>query len=73
MERPERFIQHLFNLRDDSPPMLKPQGELRPMVHIITATLIMYYEARGGRHLGPVGRVALPGVRPSPRDVARRR
>ena len=42
----ERFIDKLFSFHDRSPPMFRSGGQLRPMIHHTTATLLMYYEDR---------------------------
>ena len=38
----ENMIDKLFSLHDRSPPMLLQGGSLRPMMHAMLATLIMY-------------------------------
>ena len=42
----EEFIDKLFSFHDASPPMLLQMGYMRPMMHHMLATLIMYYEER---------------------------
>ena len=40
------MIDELFAFHDASPPMLLQGGHMRPMMHCILATMIMYYEER---------------------------
>ena len=42
----EKYVDELFTFNGDSPPMLLRGGELRPMMHAVTASIIMYYEER---------------------------
>ena len=42
----ETTIDHYFNLHDHSPPKLQCGGSLRPWVHVIFASTIMYYNQR---------------------------
>ena len=46
MARIEAVIDELFSFHDVSPPMLLHGGHMRPMMHSILATMIMYYEER---------------------------
>lgn len=48
IETLEEFADILFTLKknESSPPMFRQGGSLRPMMHTVLATLIMYYEAR---------------------------
>lgn len=40
------MIDELFSFHDYSPPMLLVGGHMRPMMHAILATMMMYYEQR---------------------------
>ena len=44
------MIDELFAFHDCSPPMLLLGGHMRPMMHAILATMIMYYEQRFKAH-----------------------
>ena len=46
MKRLEAMIDELFGFHDFSPPMLLSDGQLRPLMHVTLATMIMYYETR---------------------------
>jgi hypothetical protein len=46
MQRLEVFVDKLFCFHDASPPMLLIDGMLRPLMHAVLATMIMYYETR---------------------------
>jgi hypothetical protein len=42
LARLDKYIDTLFSLHDNSPPMLHIGGRLRPMMHAMFATMIMY-------------------------------
>jgi hypothetical protein len=46
MKRLEAMIDELFGFHDFSPPMLLSDGQLRPLMHVTLATMVMYYETR---------------------------
>ena len=46
MREVARRVRQLFSFHDVSPPMLLHGGHMRPMMHSILATMIMYYEER---------------------------
>ena len=46
MEDLEKFIDSLFYLCDQTLPSLRVGGDLRPLLHAATATMIMYYPQR---------------------------
>jgi hypothetical protein len=46
MKRLEVMIDELFGFHDFSPPMLLSDGQLRPLMHVTLATMVMYYETR---------------------------
>ena len=46
LESLEVFIDEIFGLHSGSPPMLKKDGSLRPLMHASLAKQLMYYEER---------------------------
>ena len=46
MKRLEAMIDELFGFHDFSPPMLLSDGQLRPLMHVTLATMVMYYDTR---------------------------
>jgi hypothetical protein len=46
LARLDKYIDKLFSLHDNSPPMLHIGGPMRPMMHAMFATMIMYYHER---------------------------
>mmetsp|Transcript_32481 Transcript_32481/g.85251 ORF Transcript_32481/g.85251 Transcript_32481/m.85251 type:complete len:546 (-) Transcript_32481:630-2267(-) len=46
LARLDQFIDTLFDFHDETPPLLMVGGPCRPFMHIVLATMVMYYEER---------------------------